>query len=62
MREYINEFDKRNQKFQSYRTQMTKQLLRYKLLKLPNLSTKDKQVVKAKLKYVSELKYEDIKS
>ena len=41
---------------------MTKQLLRYKLLKLPNLSAKDKQVVKAKLKYVSELKYEDIKS
>ena len=54
-REYIAEFDKRYQKLKSYGTQMTEDLLGYKLLKSANLSPKDEQIVKAT---VSELKYE----
>ena len=59
IRDFSTEFEKRYHKTKSYGTQISDDVLAYRLLKSANLSTRDEQLVKAT---ITELKYDSVKS
>ena len=59
IRDFLTEFEKRFHKTKSCRTNISDDLLAYRLLKPANLPTRDEQIVKAT---ITELKYDSVKT